>query len=115
MIREWAGKLDQLNFYCRALSPSEITGLCLPIYSLKTPEVSLAVYPNPTQDYINLILENNRIPQYITIKNIAGQLVKSYQPNNDQIQIDVQDLQAGIYSVEIHTEGSVGVTKFIKQ
>jgi len=116
VIREWDGKLDNLDFYCRALSPSEITGLYLPTRALKKNNKSLTVSPNPAQAYLNITLENNGTPQRIVIRNITGQLVQAYTSTNNQMQLDVKTLSSGVYTVEVQDEnGAIDIVKFIKE
>ena len=78
---------------------------------------SLSVYPNPTRSMLHIAIEGAEISlDQITIRNLQGQLVS--QLNNVQTSrenIDVSNMPAGLYFMEV-TSGPYRVTrKFIKE
>ncbi|MCF6172105.1 MAG: T9SS type A sorting domain-containing protein [Bacteroidales bacterium] len=73
---------------------------------------SLAVYPNPATSLINLNIPAGQYFVSTFIMDISGKLV--YRGNN-QKQIDVSKLDAGIYFVTVRTGASVFSGKFIKK
>ena len=71
-------------------------------------------YPNPSTDRITL--SRNQLKSSInaiTIRNTNGQQVK--EVNHLATSIDISDLQAGIYFVEISTTSGIATQKLIKQ
>ena len=63
------------------------------------------VYPNPARDFLNIKAENIT---NIRIVNIVGQVVVNREMNVNHTQINVNDLQAGVYFIQIDTQkGSV--------
>lgn len=75
-------------------------------------ESNITVYPNPATDFI--YLSNNNIPsQQIHIYNINGQLVKQLQANTRSI--DVRELDAGLYFLQLRNETSVRTKQFLIQ
>ena len=85
------------------------------------------IYPNPAKDNLQLIINNEQVDiQTIEIYNIAGRLVnlsslrgtkqsntsRDYFPNvhNGEIQIDVSQLNEGIYFLKIKTK-QASITK----
>jgi len=86
------------------------------LYYIKTEYSSLGVsknsalpkmtlYPNPSQDYLNIALHNVEISK-ILIYTIKGELVKSI--NGSATRIDLSDLKSGSYIIELRTAlGSV--------
>ena len=62
---------------------------------------SIKVYPNPAMDYFSLS-ENDVIKQ-ITVYNILGKQVKSFNATNSQ-QYDIAELSSGIYLVGMMNE-----------
>ncbi|MBO6184175.1 MAG: T9SS type A sorting domain-containing protein [Chryseobacterium sp.] len=69
------------------------------------------IFPNPTGDFINI--EVNEKTTLLTIYNLSGQ--KVFTSVKDLKKIDVQDLPAGIYLLEIKTNNKTITKKFIKK
>ncbi len=59
----------------------------------------LKVYPNPSNTYANIQIPDNSLGD-ILIFNAAGQMVLHQSDNCGDIQIDISDFPAGIYSIE---------------
>ena len=72
---------------------------------------NLAIYPNPSKGEINIDLRNEIITQ-IEIYNLLGEKLRS--ATNNVEQIDIADLQAGIYLLKIYTENGSVTKKIIK-
>ncbi|WP_435134540.1 choice-of-anchor J domain-containing protein [Formosa sp. A9] len=79
--------------------------------SIAQPEFeSLKLYPNPTQNILNVA--GAKINS-VSIYTINGQKINATLNNN---QVDVSNLQSGFYFLEMTTEnGAVGRQKFIKK
>jgi len=68
--------------------------------------VSASIYPNPTSSVINFEFEgkiDNEATFEVYIFNSAGKLMFSEIINNNSAQVDVQDLEAGIYIYQIRS------------
>lgn len=83
-------------------------------------QLNVNVFPNPASNYINIsysleITHNLRINLY----NNLGQLLYTYQMNNMSgtfnKEIDISNLSAGMYSLEINASGFSNVRKIIIQ
>lgn len=61
-------------------------------------ETSYNVYPNPVKDILTVKAENMR---QVEVYNSLGQLVKSINCNDDEVKINVNDMQNGMYFVNI--------------
>ncbi|MBE6338839.1 MAG: Omp28-related outer membrane protein [Lentimicrobiaceae bacterium] len=61
-------------------------------------ETSYNVYPNPVKDVLTVTGENMR---QVEIYNSLGQLVKSISCNDDEVKINVNDMQNGMYFVNV--------------
>ncbi|HIK68165.1 MAG TPA: T9SS type A sorting domain-containing protein [Flavobacteriales bacterium] len=60
----------------------------------------LKVYPNPSNDYINIEFENyDVLSNYIYIINSLGSEVKRVYQTGDIVRINVSDLPSGIYFI----------------
>ncbi|MGE0076402.1 MAG: beta strand repeat-containing protein [Bacteroidales bacterium] len=57
---------------------------------------SVAIYPNPTTDFINIVCDNAKTP-YISVYSLTGSLLYSGRTN----QVDVSSFVAGMYLVDV--------------
>lgn len=73
-------------------------------------KVSLAVYPNPVADVLNIRTEDEVLN--ITIYDISGKSISAQSNNN---QINVSDFVKGMYLINIVTDKASYVQKFIKK
>ena len=78
---------------------------------------NIHVYPNPATNQLLVQLDANTIAQSISIKNMLGQAVwqKNIAANETIAAINVAQLPAGLYFVNIHTSKGVLVQRFVKQ
>jgi hypothetical protein len=74
---------------------------------------NFAVYPNPATDVINISNVNNLEITKSTISDVNGRIVK--QISSSLNAINVGDLSAGVYFLNVTTTEGVGITKFVKQ
>ncbi len=81
------------------------------VLSLNNMDINL--YPNPVQNI--LTITNVTTVKNIQIMNVTGQAVKAVTPVTDKAEINVSDLQSGIYFVKFVDEnGNSITTKIIK-
>jgi hypothetical protein len=68
------------------------------------------IFPNPTQDYIYLSTTKDDVG-HVKIFDVKGRIVKEIFLNGQEGRIDIEDLNAGFYFIELLTEK----LKFVKQ
>jgi hypothetical protein len=77
----------------------------------------LTIYPNPAKDilYLNIVDEHFKTAS-ISVFNSAGSLVYSALTPNKNNELQVQDLENGIYLIQVeNTEtGKILFSKFVK-
>ena len=77
---------------------------------------SLKLFPNPAQEYIALEAIGNI--ESVTIYSIDGKIIKSNyvlpSSQNKSLLVDIIDLQAGTYGLNIITKENIFNTKFVK-
>lgn len=61
---------------------------------------SLTIAPNPTASVANLFIENIEGVYQVDIYNLQGQLLKSLQTAQSRTEIDLRDLESGIYLIK---------------
>ena len=67
------------------------------------------VYPNPVKDILTVEGENI---QQVNVYNTVGQLVKTINSNDNIVNVNVDDLQNGMYIVNvINNKGEVATSK----
>ena len=71
------------------------------------------IYPNPTMDVINFLNNENYTIEKITITDITGKKVYEHDGNNSQINI--QNINQGMYFLNVFSEGKIYPLKFIKK
>ena len=77
--------------------------------------LQVAIYPNPTADYI--IIETSEIPanSFLSIMNFCGQVLITRQIIESKTQIDISNLPSGVYFIRLAGDRNVTMGKFIKK
>ena len=76
---------------------------------------TLAIYPNPVKDVLNVKTETMNFESF-QIYDVKGRVVKDVIVNQNSSQLNVADLESGVYMIKIVTDqGSSTTKKFIKQ
>ena len=73
----------------------------------------LTIYPNPTQNSLNIKANNNISISSLNIYNSLGQLV--LVTTNPSESIDVSNLKTGSYFIKVISDKGISNTQFIKQ
>jgi len=77
------------------------------------PELHAQLFPNPATDKINVLLSHKQKAS-IVLRNLNGQIVKTQQAEFNSNIIDISELKAGVYFVEVSTPKSSKVLKVVK-
>ena len=74
-----------------------------------------SVFPNPTNGQITIEFLNELMPEYfsLSIFNSTGQMV-FYSETND-VQIELENLEVGLYILQLNAEGKTYSTKILKK
>lgn len=73
------------------------------------------VYPNPATTVVNLSSKNNTTINQVQITDLNGRVIKSIAVNEVVTQINIADLNAGVYFLKATSNNGVGVTKIVKK
>tara|TARA_B100000809_G_scaffold51438_1_gene46669 strand:+ start:3497 stop:3922 length:426 start_codon:yes stop_codon:yes gene_type:complete len=77
-------------------------GTALGIEDTKINDTGLVMYPNPVANILNIHASSEI--QKVFMYTVSGQKLKEISnKNTHKISIDVSDVEAGFYSVQIHT------------
>ena len=97
------------NFVAKASNTDTLLGLDTNLISDK----SFSIYPNPTTSVLNISNNNNLDIKNISVVDINGRVVKNQA--GSLTQINVSDLNAGVYFITIEAAEGKTTKKFIKQ
>ncbi|GEM_PF-5501635 len=73
--------------------------------------ITIDIYPNPVSDMVNI--KANEVIESIDILTVSGRIVYSKVVNSEQIRINTNNIQSGIYIIRIRTEKSTVTEKII--
>lgn len=82
------------------------------LFDLAEKPMNLSIYPNPTQAQAHFELDNNQTIQKVEVFDRQGRVVATYSGVQ---QIDVSQLNTGIYLVRAYTNKGVATGKICKQ
>ncbi|MCB0804964.1 MAG: T9SS type A sorting domain-containing protein [Bacteroidales bacterium] len=74
-------------------------------------ETFIQLYPNPATNYLKV--NSNEVVSQVKILNRSGQVVKDLQTYSPTSEIDISDLTAGLYFVNVMTNQGAEVKKLI--
>ncbi len=72
-------------------------------------QINTIIYPNPTQNEFNILLDKNEVLKQVEIFSDSGQLIKSFNKRN----INTTLLKKGMYIIKIYTNKGVATEKLI--
>ncbi len=73
---------------------------------------NLLIYPNPVD--LSLVIQQNQLIDKIEVVNIFGQIAFTATGNSNQVEINLSDLSAGIYMIQIYSGNSIQSQRIIK-
>jgi hypothetical protein len=76
---------------------------------------SFSVYPNPAKDMLNISNSIGAEINSVTVSDINGRTVKQVAANGVESQINIADLNAGVYFVNINSNQGSLTKKIVKQ
>jgi hypothetical protein len=74
---------------------------------------SLSFYPNPTSDILNISYSNTITKVRVT--NSIGQEIMVKNPNQNELQIDLSNVAAGVYLLEVTADTVSKIIKVVKK
>lgn len=73
-----------------------------------------SVYPNPVNNVININNSENALINEVTITDINGRTIKNVNSNVSQTEINVSELNTGVYFLKINSDIGNAIKKFVK-
>lgn len=77
---------------------------------------NFSIQPNPVNDVFNLTAKNGVSLENVKVIDINGRVVNEINvSDSESIQVNVSDLNSGVYFVKVQSELGVGTSKIVKQ
>ncbi|MFY0673662.1 MAG: family 16 glycosylhydrolase [Bacteroidia bacterium] len=97
--------------YIRIYSDEEPTSI-----KSETIESTVSIYPNPSSDLLNVLIENNHDFSIIQVFDNLGKEVigKNIEMNQSQMALDISGLAIGNYTIRLSNETKATVIDFVK-
>jgi hypothetical protein len=73
----------------------------------------LNIFPNPSNNYVNVLIPEESLPAEIKLFNINGKLIKSTEATSTYNILNIENLNAGMYIIKISGSKSVYINKLI--
>jgi hypothetical protein len=70
------------------------------------------IYPNPAQD--KLTIETTKDIDNVAVLNLLGQKIRDYKMAGNRLDINLSDLNSGVYFIQLHGKSGMEVSKIIK-
>ena len=93
-----------------SVTPVAGCGTVTSVQAISSVENIVSVYPNPATSA--LTISGQDLIKTITISNLLGQTLNTYEFNTQQVQINIADLPKGVYFIKIN---GTQVRKFVKE
>ena len=94
-------------------TPTLISCTSLGLEKIPVNNDSFSIYPNPVNDILHIQNTTNKVIDGIVITDLSGK--KVLEQKGDNKQMNVQQLQQGMYLLQVFSEGKSSQSKFIKQ
>jgi bacillolysin len=75
----------------------------------------LSIYPNPFDTYLNIRIANGARFEKLTLWDVNGRQIESYQTDKTSIRLNLETLEAGVYFIEIATDKMTFYKKLIRK
>lgn len=99
------------QFFSGTYNNEIIIDLCQVISTNNNFVFDLNIYPNPTSGLLNF--ESNETINFISLYNIHGKLLKTFNPSAQKLNLNLDYLKQGIYLVQINTNKGNSIKKII--
>jgi len=76
---------------------------------------NFAMHPNPVKDVLNITSKNGVTIETVQVMDINGRVVNQINASSSEnVQVNVTNLNSGVYFVKVQSELGVGTSKIIK-
>jgi photosystem II stability/assembly factor-like uncharacterized protein len=76
---------------------------------------SILLYPNPVNDLLHVYIDNQLSNAELFLYDLSGKIYLSKQLTTEDSKINLNDLKPGTYIIQITSDNSIFIEKFLKQ
>ena len=108
---------DQTSVHAVYMNSTISCGLLSSIDNIETSLELINIYPNPTQNVLNIQIKNQKQVNdyFFKITNLSGQVLYTKEMNSTLDNINIQDLSKGVYFISVFdAQKMIAVRKFLK-
>lgn len=103
---------DLVNIEIGAMFDIFVYDETMTVHDLNT-QNEISVYPNPIIDNVNF--NSTSIIQKISIYELSGKIISELNSNSDKVEMNLSQLNAGVYIAKIETSKRIQTLKLIKK
>lgn len=74
----------------------------------------ITVFPNPAKNLLNVVSESQQIKS-VEIIDLNGRIIKTKKINSNNISIEIESIESGVYILKVNNEAGNISKKFIKK
>ncbi len=101
-------RTGKMNIFFSKTIASTNTNVGITLLTSEQPQ--WIIFPNPTNDYLNVSISNEMIGKEIFVYDISGKKIIAQSIKDINIKINIQELSKGIYFLKIENE----IKRFVK-
>ncbi len=112
-VTQGTSTLVQDVFFVKTDSTGNYGSNVTNLYSNDKSSFSFMLYPNPAKDYLEIKLKNTTPTKRLKIKliDVNGKEILSHHIDNLDFQIDLKDIDNGIYFIQLFSENTLVKTE----
>lgn len=80
------------------------TVVSLGLENNKLEATSISMYPNPSNEFTSISFNDNATKHNVTVTDVTGRIVAKYSTIENKLNVNTQNLNAGVYIVSIQNE-----------
>jgi photosystem II stability/assembly factor-like uncharacterized protein len=85
------------------------------VASNKFNDQSINIFPNPVSNMLHVSSKFENMPMELVIMDIRGKVILNQTYTQNDITLNVEDLNSGLYFIQVKNAAQLSLTKFIKQ
>jgi len=106
-------KVKAVDLYGNASASASSNTVTIITDAVAHVSTGLSIYPNPVADVLNIRSSDN--VRQITLYNITGQACRVFMINSNNANIDLSNLNPGIYFIKAETDNSNVIQRIMKK
>jgi hypothetical protein len=106
---------DINTFYINAPNGMDSCHYSKPLGVIENEASTIKVYPNPANDILNIVTPSDGISVTVTVLNVQGKFLLEKTYYTPHTEMDISQLNSGLFFLRIKTGNKMIMTRFIKK